>query len=266
VPSYQVSSAATPGSGALAPPGSGRHDGGVRALRILQRQSDAASARVQAEVASELGAGAGAAPRLALAAVSAHRAMDAAGARALAGSDRTPACAAGCSHCCHVHADATVPEVLAIVAHLERAWTAEARAALRDRLARQALAVAHLTDDERWAARIPCALLDGAGRCTIHAARPLRCRAFHSCSAAPCRAAFEGAADVEPEPVRIARLDRAHDAVELGYDRALAAAGLSARAHRLELALSIALDVPDAGARWLAGEEDVFAPARSPDP
>jgi len=233
----------------------------VRALRILQRQSEAVSARVQAEIAAELGPDA---PRLALAAVSAHRAMDEEGARALAAGDRAPACAAGCSHCCHVHADATVPEVLAIVAHVEQAWTAEDRAALRERLARQARAVAHLTDQARWAARIPCALLDAAGRCTIHAARPLRCRAFHACSADPCRAAFEGATEPEPEPERIARLDRAHDAVERGYDRALTGAGLSARGYRLELALGIALAVPDAGARWLSGD-DAFAPARSPD-
>lgn len=232
----------------------------VRALRVLQRRRESICAGAQADVARPLG-GAITPAALAEAAVRAQARMDDAGARALADRDRAPACAAGCSHCCHVHADASIPEILAITEHLARAWTEEARATLRERLARQAARVERLTDEERWASRIPCALLDAGGRCTIHPARPLRCRAFHSTAVAPCRAAFEG--DVDAAPLRIPRLDRAHEAVEEGYDRALTAAGVSPAGYRLELALRIALDEPGAGARWLAGD-DGFARARSP--
>jgi Fe-S-cluster containining protein len=104
--------------------------------------------------------------------------------------------------------------------------------ALRERLVEQVRLVGPLSDAERWAARIPCALLDGEGRCSIHAARPLRCRAFHSCSVEPCREAFEGKGD--PAPVKSPLLARAQDAAEEGYDRALIAAGLSAAGERLE--------------------------------
>ena len=232
----------------------------VRALRVLQQQSESLRARVEAEVASRLDGAP--TPETAIAAAAhAHAVMEEAGARVLAHGARRPACAAGCSHCCHVHADATVPEILAVAAHVAGAWTAKARAALRDRLQLQVGRVETLDDDARWAARIPCALLDEAGRCTVHAARPLRCRAFHSCSAEPCRDAFEGRAEAGPE--RIALLDRAHDAVEEGYDGALVAAGLSAAGYRLELGLLLALDDPGAGARWLAGD-DAFRRARSP--
>ena len=239
----------------------------VRALRVLQQQSESLRARVHAEVASRLD-GPATPETLVDAATLAHAAMDDAGARVLAHGARQPACAAGCSHCCHVHADATVPEILAIVAHLAASWTEEAREALRERLARQASLVAHLDDQERWAARIPCALLDGAGLCSIHAARPLRCRAFHSCAVEPCREAFAGRSEAGPD--RIARLDQAHDAVEQGYDGALAGSGVSAAGHRLEMALLLALDDPDAGRRWLAAArgdgEDPFARARPPGP
>jgi hypothetical protein len=69
----------------------------------------------------------------------------------------------------------------------------------------------------------------------VYPARPLRCRAFHSTSAAACRDAFDGRTDA-PAP-EIPLLQRAHRAVEQGYDRALAAAGITTAGERLEVAL-----------------------------
>jgi Fe-S-cluster containining protein len=236
----------------------------VRALHVLRQQDEAIAARVRADVASALE------PERTLAAViaaaeRAHAALDEAGQRVIDRHALTIACAAGCSYCCHVHADATVPEILAIARHLHATWSEPSRRALHHRLALHVARVEHLSDDERWAAKIPCALLDDAGRCSIHAARPLRCRAFNASDVEPCREAFHG--DNEPAPAQIPRLDRAHDAAEAGYDAALIDAGLSAAAHRLETGLLVALDDPGAGARWLAGlpGEEAFARARSPE-
>src|SRR5689334_21615756 len=92
------------------------------------------------------------------------------------------ACRAGCSSCCRVN-----------VAHLRNDFTDLERGALVERLAARAAEAGALTDEARWAARLPCALLDGAGRCSVYAVRPLRCRSFHSTDAAACRAAAEGA-------------------------------------------------------------------------
>jgi Fe-S-cluster containining protein len=233
----------------------------VRALVVLRQHDAAITAQAKADVARGL-VGALSTAALADAAERAHAALDAAGQRVLARGAPAPACAAGCSYCCHVHADVTVPEILAIARHLARTWSASSQRALRERLALQVSRVERLSDEERWAAKIPCALLDEAGCCSIHAARPLRCRAFNAESVAPCREAFAGS--VEATPARIPRLDRAHDAAEAGYDAALGEAGLSAEAHRLEGGLLIALDDPEAGARWLTGEA-AFARARSPD-
>lgn len=234
---------------------------GVRALVVFRQHDAAITARVQTEVAIAL-AGARTIDAMVEAAERAHAALDDAGQRAIASGALTIACAAGCSYCCHVHADATVPELLAITRHLEATWSEPARRALHERLALHVARVEHLSDEARWAAKIPCALLDDAGRCSIHAARPLRCRAFNARSVEPCREAFGGSLDATP--ARIPRLDRAHDAAEAGYDAALIDAGLDATAHRLEVGLLLALDDPGAGARWLAGEE-AFAWARSPD-
>ena len=154
---------------------------------------------------------------------------------------------------------ALMVEILAVARHLARARSPEDLARIRARLAAQAERVEHLDDEARWSARIPCALLDGAGHCSVHPARPLRCRAFHSCDVDPCRAAFEGQPGTEP--VRIPRLDRANDAAEAGYDAALVEAGLSAEGYRLEIGLLVALEDPGAGERWRAGEP-AFARAR----
>nr|WP_240808089.1 YkgJ family cysteine cluster protein [Polyangium spumosum] len=155
-------------------------------------------------------------------------------------SARAPACAAGCSYCCHVHAYATAAEILAVAAWLCRSLAPEALCALKERLAAHVARVEPLSDEARWAARIPCALLDARGLCSVHPARPLRCRAFHSCSAEDCRDAFEGRSDLLPS--RSPLLARAADAVEAGYDDALVAAGVDASGHRLELGLLRALE------------------------
>lgn len=232
----------------------------VRALAVLRQHDAAITAHAKADVARALGPEPST-EALADAAARAHVALDAAGASALARGATPPSCSAGCSYCCHVHADATVPELLAITRHLARTWSEPSRSALTARLALQVARVEHLSDEERWAAKIPCALLDDAGRCSIYAARPLRCRAFNASDVAPCREAFTGSA--EATPARIPRLDRAHDAAEAGFDEALAEAGISVEAYRLEIGLLVALEDPGAGARWLSGEE-AFARARSP--
>jgi Fe-S-cluster containining protein len=176
----------------------------------------------------------------------AHRLMDdekrAAEARSLGGA---PACTEGCALCCHVHVEVTVPELAAIRSYLRGALPEPALTAFRERLERHVARTAPMADEARWAARIPCALLDERGRCSVYAVRPLRCRAFHSVDADACRLAFEGASDAETaENPRVARV---LSAVEAGYDDALAAANLPSGAARLESGL-LALLKDDGGA------------------
>jgi Fe-S-cluster containining protein len=145
------------------------------------------------------------------------------------------ACAAGCSFCCHVHVETTAPELLAIAGFVRRTLAPHALTSLRERLTQRVAVAGTLSDEARWAARVPCALLDEQGRCSVYPVRPLRCRAFHSCSAAACRAAFDGTSD--DEPLVNPTLARALGAVEAGYDDALVSAGGSAAGVRLESGL-----------------------------
>jgi Fe-S-cluster containining protein len=207
----------------------------MRALRVLQRQGEAVRARVRSEIAAALGESPSEAD-LAAAADRAHALFDDEHARAIARPGaRAPACSAGCAYCCHVHVDATGPEILSIAAHLARTRTPEQIHALGDRLAAHVARAGSMSDEDRWAAKVPCALLGEGGLCSVYEARPLRCRAFHARSVDPCRRAFEERADVEPDldPA----LARAHDAVEAGFDEALAEAAIPAEGQRLEAGL-----------------------------
>lgn len=154
--------------------------------------------------------------------------------------ERPADCTAGCSHCCHVHVDATHAEVLAVARHIDETRTDAERAALVDHLAARVHTTAAMDHDARWNARVPCALLGADGKCTVYEARPLRCRAFHSFSVQRCRDAFAGSTD-EP-PITDATVDRTGDAVELGFDCALEEHGLSSKPVLLEQALLAMLD------------------------
>lgn len=215
------------------------HPPAVRVLRVIQQRTVAICDRVRAAVASELELG-----DVVAATRRAHRELDAEAARAIARESEAPACSAGCSHCCHVHAEATHAEVLAIARHLSDTRSASEVDAVAARLAEQVRVVGAMTYDERWSAKVPCALLAEDGRCSIYEVRPLRCRAFHSFSLDACRDAFAGDADVEPVTSRA--LDRACDAAERGFELALEAHGHSAEPVLLEAAL---LDALSSGTR-----------------
>ncbi len=198
------------------------YDRAVRALRVIQE-------RVRAAVFAEHDA---------ISAVQrGHRELDATIARALA--QQPSACSAGCSYCCHVHVDATRAEVDVIARHLREHRSTSELAQLVDALALQVRAVSTMDDDRRWAAKIPCALLGKGGRCTIYDVRPVRCRAFHSYSIEACHDAFIG--PIEPDPQTNIVLERACDAAERGFERALAERGIATEPVLLEAALLDAL-------------------------
>jgi Fe-S-cluster containining protein len=205
----------------------------VRALRVVEARSANIAARVTSDVAQVLD-DASSSRALIRAAQRAHEACEEEGRRVrLLGVE--PACAAGCAHCCHVHVEATEAEVLAVASYLARTLTPPELAGLRAKLERQVALVEPLSDEDRWGARIPCAFLDAAGRCSVYAARPLRCRAFHALDAGVCRDALHGQPGDGPET--IPALDRVYDAVEEGFERALASRGVSVSPLRLESAL-----------------------------
>lgn len=163
------------------------------------------------------------------------------------------ACARGCSHCCHSWVDASPAEVLFAVGTMTPAQRSRARAAVEQACGR----TSGLSFDERAEVVTACPLLENHA-CTIYDARPVVCRAAASANAQVCRRAY---LDRSGEGIPVPTVWRS---LRLAYAAALEGAilhsGLVPTAREWNESLRLAMDLPDAEARWLAGE-DVFRDA-----
>jgi Fe-S-cluster containining protein len=159
-------------------------------------------------------------------------------------------CKRGCAHCCHWPVAASPPVVLRIAAAFrERASKAEfadarARVYALDKKAREADWIPSVPTPQ------PCAfLVDGA--CSIYAIRPFVCRAWNSVDPEAClQTPGEDSLDM-----RFDRLQRTtFDGIERGIQFAFQSSGLDATALEFTAAMRIAMALPNACERWLAGE------------
>lgn len=144
-------------------------------------------------------------------------------------------CGAGCFHCCHQMVGVTVAELAWLQDAIAALPTAQ-REVVRQNIARMAQLGQGLTQAQWWAAKLRCPLLDEAGRCQTHAARPLPCRAMNSSSAETCRRSYDG--ETLQIPV-LAAQHRIYGHAQAGLAQALAAAGLSPQPVGLGTALAV---------------------------
>lgn len=97
------------------------------------------------------------------------------------------ACGPGCAFCCHLLVRMGRSESAALFEAVAARWEE-----IRPRVEANVARAAALDAAGYRAARIRCALLDDAGRCTAYAARPLACRGHASTSREACEAVFAG--------------------------------------------------------------------------
>src|SRR5262249_21283762 len=113
--------------------------------------------------------------------------------------------------------------------------------------------------EDRWsAARLPCPLLVD-NRCSVYPVRPLTCRGFNSSDAHQCERWVK-----KRERIEVPIYERQHRLATFvldGLRAGLSESGLPDDLLELTSALRIALTLPNAFDRWLAGEP-IFAPAR----
>jgi Fe-S-cluster containining protein len=169
-------------------------------------------------------------------------------------SEAPIACGRGCAHCCYIPwVDASPAEVLFVakaISPAERRQVAEAVAAKSERVRGKSL-------QERAGIITACPLLkDGA--CSVYAARPLACRTLVSTDSGTCRRAYMELSREQIPSLSAWRLLGA--AYMVALEAAIVHAGLVTTARDLVDSLHIALNDPDAEAKWLAGE-DVFRDA-----
>jgi Fe-S-cluster containining protein len=164
------------------------------------------------------------------------------------------ACKKGCSTCCSRPVGTTAPTVLRLAAWLREHRTPDELAEVRRRVA----ALDDVTHGKMWTPRErppnPCALLvDGA--CSVYGVRPFACRAWNAVDVEECKRSM----GQDWTALRFDLYQRTtFAAVEDGIKLALGEAGLDGGDLELTAALRVALERPDAGVAWLAGEP-VFA-------
>jgi len=156
-------------------------------------------------------------------------------------------CKAGCGHCCHISVSVTPVEVFHLADNILSCFDSEGLAALMERL-RVASA---MTRDERFAAYLPCPLLED-NICTAHAARPLNCRGLESMNAEACRLASHG--ETLEVPIYSARRQLFHHILG-GLVSGTALSGRGNEQLDLFPALLVCLETPEAAKRWLKQEE-----------
>jgi Fe-S-cluster containining protein len=162
-------------------------------------------------------------------------------------------CAKGCAFCCHVAVSALAPEVFHI-ANTMRAQRGSDFEARRAAIHAGARSTRGLSDFDRARRKLPCVLLEN-NVCSVYSARPGPCRGMTSISVKACERSFNGAGVPIPTPVVWGTLRNAHLQALMA---ALTAVELSSESYDLNEAILVALENPDAEARWLKGE-DVFA-------
>ena len=171
---------------------------------------------------------------------------------------RPVACGKGCAWCCYRRVPVGAPEVLRLAHALRQTLPPEALEAVRRRLARLDDRTRGLGARQRLAVGLPCALLVDQA-CSVYDVRPLACRGWNSVDAGACRESVEHALEPTAIPLYAGEVATT-DALREGVNAALAEGALQGDQLELTAALRIALEMPDAAARWLAGEP-VFAPA-----
>ncbi len=163
-------------------------------------------------------------------------------------------CRKGCSFCCTSRVVISAPEIFRVAHWLRQNATAPGAALRLDAVMAEAARREALPLEARIALREPCPLLlDGA--CGVYEVRPISCRAVYSMSSDACRVAMVD--DTAELPLVVPTMHKG-DLARTLLLAAVSAAGLSDRGIEYSAGLKLAIETPDAEARWLAGE-DVFA-------
>jgi len=169
------------------------------------------------------------------------------------------ACKAGCAHCCRRAPEATLPEVLVAVRHVEENFGDAKKAALAQRIANYVEETAPLRPGRLGESHAACPYLEN-DLCTIYPARPLSCRGLNSLDSQVCERISKG--DPAGRPSLTSQLGIA-SAMRTGARLGLIFESADASTLDLGYATHIAMTTPSAAEDSLDGK-DPFTAARLP--
>jgi Fe-S-cluster containining protein len=161
------------------------------------------------------------------------------------------ACKVGCSWCCHFTIDLRPVEVFRILHFVEQTFDPAERERLRHQLAENRDITASLDEMQRMQSNIQCPFLV-EGSCGIYAARPQTCRNYHATNAAGCRKSFEEPDNLEIDPEFAPIVYQTGGAHVEAFAKAMRDEGYDVDAYEMNIALSAALEEPQAIERFLS--------------
>jgi Fe-S-cluster containining protein len=171
--------------------------------------------------------------------------------QSLAPPTRPIQCDQGCAWCCTMRVAVTPLEVLRIADYLRGQQTDEGLAALQARLIQTLVHTHDLTWRQHVRLSLPCPLLRD-NLCSVHPVRPFVCRSHNSLDVKCCEE-FSRVPTEMMVPMYRPQQDITNGTAR-GLSAGLTAAGLDGEYRELVSTLLTALETPDAGERWLAGE------------
>jgi hypothetical protein len=162
---------------------------------------------------------------------------------------RTLACGPGCAYCCYQWVRCTVPEVLAVAEYIRQNWIAPEIETLIVDLGRYREEFTSKPKGSLFA--LPCPLLRD-NMCSVYGVRPFICRGCNSLDVEKCA---EGVVNPLETLIPVAMpLVNIAAAIRQGITQGIGDVGLPNKELVFALALATALQIPDAGTRYLAGE------------
>ena len=159
------------------------------------------------------------------------------------------ACRKGCPTCCHVPVRTDAQSVIRIVEHVRQSWPVVERIKLKARIDAHVEATRDPYAFAAVADRPACPFLV-EDSCSVHAVRPMVCRAFNSTDLAACLKAATMVGGFASIPA-YAVPNMVTVAVQKGMIAALKEKGYGDQSLDFTPAVQYALAVPDAGERWL---------------
>lgn len=172
-------------------------------------------------------------------------------------------CTLGCSSCCYLPVNVTVPEV---VHALSAARTVLDIVVLGERISSASAQTRGLDGSDRLRARVACPLLDNQGACTIYNARPAYCRAYNARSSRDACDRLIGLGSGLADPTAVIVADPAPFdaafAAQLCIDRDLEHAGAQSPHLDLSHALAVLIAKPLTYTEWLQGDVDDWVRSR----
>lgn len=163
------------------------------------------------------------------------------------------ACAKGCSLCCHLRVMATPAEVIGLAAFMRQTLPPARLEALTGTIAASAAAIRAVPVSKLLSTNIACPLLlDGA--CSMYAARPFNCRAYHSLDYQACLDSFNHPDDHGLGHPQSALLSRVNEGVQQGFIDVLDRVDADKAQYELVTALDETFHDPEVPQRFMRGE------------